>query len=152
VIYTRAGPEIGVAATKTHVAQIVGMEILALYLAQLRGTLYPAEIFALVDALHQVPGNIERVLSQATQIGDIGRKYAGARDFFFLGRGIGYPVALEGALKLKEISYARAEGYPAGELKHGPIVCSPTASGRRWRDAQTPRRGWRPASPPRKRC
>src|SRR5438094_466453 len=84
VIYTRAGPEIGVAATKTHVAQIVGMEILALYLAQLRGTLYPAEIFALVDALHQVPENIDRVLSQATQIGDIGRKYAAARDFFFL--------------------------------------------------------------------
>ena len=122
VIYTRAGPEIGVAATKTHVAQIVAMELLALYLAQLRGTLYPAEIFALVDALHQVPENIERVLSQAEQIGDIGRKYAGARDFFFLGRGIGYPVALEGALKLKEISYARAEGYPAGELKHGPIA------------------------------
>jgi len=122
VLYTRAGPEVGVAATKTHVAQIVAMELLALHLGVLRGTLYPDEMSRLVEALHQVPERIAAVLDRADEICEIGRRFAETRDFFFLGRGVGYPVALEGALKLKEISYARAEGYPAGEMKHGPIA------------------------------
>jgi glucosamine--fructose-6-phosphate aminotransferase (isomerizing) len=122
VLYTRAGPEIGVAATKTHVAQIVALELLALRLAEVRGTLYPEEVSRLVGALHQLPGAIEAVLERSDEICDVARRYVGTRDFFFLGRGVGYPVALEGALKLKEISYVRAEGYPAGEMKHGPIA------------------------------
>ena len=122
VLYTRAGPEVGVAATKTHVAQIVALELVALHLGVLRGTLYPDEMVRLVAALGQVPDRIDAVLAHAEEICAVGRRYAGTRDFFFLGRGMGYPVALEGALKLKEISYARAEGYPAGEMKHGPIA------------------------------
>ncbi len=122
VVYTRAGPEVGVAATKTHVAQIVALELLALHLGVLRGERYPGESARLVEALHQVPVRIEAVLQHAEEICEVGRRFAGTRDFFFLGRGVGYPVALEGALKLKEISYARAEGYPAGEMKHGPIA------------------------------
>ena len=122
VLYTRAGMEIGVAATKTHVAQIVAMDLLALRLAQVRGLLYPEEVARQVDALHALPGLIEGVLAHTEEICDVAARYVDTRDFFFLGRGVGYPVALEGALKLKEISYARAEGYPAGEMKHGPIA------------------------------
>jgi glucosamine--fructose-6-phosphate aminotransferase (isomerizing) len=122
VLYTRAGPERGVAATKTHVAQIVAMELLALRLAQVRGLLYPEEVARQVDALHALPGLIDGVLARSDEICDIATTYTGTRDFFFLGRGVGYPAALEGALKLKEISYARAEAYPAGEMKHGPIA------------------------------
>ncbi len=122
VLYTRAGPEIGVAATKTHLAQIVAMQVLALYLAQLRGTVYPDESAQLLDALHSVPDAIEGVLANTDAISAVAAKYVNHRDFFFIGRNVGYPVALEGALKLKEISYVRAEGYPAGELKHGPIA------------------------------
>ena len=122
VLYTRAGPERGVAATKTHLAQIVAMELLALRLAQVRGLLYPEEVARQVEALHAMPALIERVLARSDEICDTARRYTGTRDFFFLGRGVGYPVALEGALKLKEISYARAEAYPAGEMKHGPIA------------------------------
>ncbi|HEX8770415.1 MAG TPA: glutamine--fructose-6-phosphate transaminase (isomerizing), partial [Acidimicrobiales bacterium] len=122
VLYTRAGREIGVAATKTHVAQIVAADLLALHLAELRGTLYPGEVTALVDALHELPDRAERVLARSDEIAAVAERCAETRDFFFLGRGPGYPVALEGALKLKEISYARAEGYPAGEMKHGPIA------------------------------
>jgi glucosamine--fructose-6-phosphate aminotransferase (isomerizing) len=122
VLYTRAGPERGVAATKTHVAQIVAMELLALRLAQARGVLYPEEVNRQLDALHAVPSLINCVLDRADEIQDIAGRYVKTRDFFYLGRGVGYPVALEGALKLKEISYARAEAYPAGEMKHGPIA------------------------------
>ncbi len=122
VLYTRAGPERGVAATKTHVAQIVAMELLALRLAQVRGLLYPEEVARQVEALHALPDLIEGVLAQTENIFHVAGQYVGTRDFFFLGRGVGYPVALEGALKLKEISYARAEAYPAGEMKHGPIA------------------------------
>jgi glucosamine--fructose-6-phosphate aminotransferase (isomerizing) len=122
VLYTRAGPERGVAATKTHVAQIVAMELLALKLAQARGVLYPEEVFRQIEALHAVPSLINGVLARADEIQDVASRYIKTRDFFFLGRGVGYPVALEGALKLKEISYARAEAYPAGEMKHGPIA------------------------------
>jgi len=122
VLYTRAGWEQGVAATKTHVAQIVAMELLALKLAQARGVLYPEEVFRQIEALHAVPSLINGVLAGADDIQDVAARYVNTRDFFFLGRGVGYPVALEGALKLKEISYARAEAYPAGEMKHGPIA------------------------------
>jgi len=122
VLYTRAGPERGVAATKTHVAQIVAMELLALRLAQVRGVLYPEEVARQVEALHALPGLIDGVLARSEEICDVATRYVDTRDFFFLGRGVGYPVALEGALKLKEISYARAEAYPAGEMKHGPIA------------------------------
>jgi glutamine---fructose-6-phosphate transaminase (isomerizing) len=122
VLYTRAGPERGVAATKTHVAQIVAMELLALRLAQVRGLLYPEEVARQVEALHALPALIEGVLARSDEICEVAVRYADTRDFFFLGRGVGYPVALEGALKLKEISYARAEAYPAGEMKHGPIA------------------------------
>ncbi|HUZ42972.1 MAG TPA: glutamine--fructose-6-phosphate transaminase (isomerizing) [Acidimicrobiales bacterium] len=122
VLYTRAGPEIGVAATKTHLAQLVAMQVLALYLAQLRGTLYPNEINDLIHQLHRLPQDISRVLECSDHAAAVADQCAGARDFFYLGRHVGYPVALEGALKLKEIAYLRAEGYPAGELKHGPIA------------------------------
>ncbi len=122
VLYTRAGLEIGVAATKTHVAQVVALELLALRLAELRGTLYPEEAGVLVKSLHAMPGLIQQVLDRADDVFGVAARFAGVRDFFFLGRGVGYPVALEGALKLKEISYARAEAYPAGEMKHGPIA------------------------------
>jgi len=122
VLYTRAGPERGVAATKTHVAQAVAMELLALRLAQVRGLLFPEEVARQVDALHALPDLIEGVLAGSDDICAAAARYVDVRDFFFLGRGVGYPVALEGALKLKEISYARAEAYPAGEMKHGPIA------------------------------
>ena len=122
VLYTRAGPERGVAATKTHVAQIVAMELLALRLAQVRGLLYPEEVARQVEALHALPSLIEGVLARSEEYFQVAGRYVDTRDFFFLGRGVGYPVAMEGALKLKEISYARAEAYPAGEMKHGPIA------------------------------
>ncbi len=122
VFYTRAGPEIGVASTKCHLAQIVALEILALTVAQLRGTLGPDEIAGLLDSMDELPGQVETALSRAKDVDVVADAVTGTRDFFFLGRNVGYPVALEGALKLKEISYLRAEGYPAGELKHGPIA------------------------------
>ncbi len=124
VLYTRAGPEIGVAATKTHLAQIVAMEILALYLAQVRGTLYSQETREILTGLQKLPTHIATTLEpeRIEQVRQAALETIDAKDFFFLGRHVGYPVALEGALKLKEISYLRAEGYPAGELKHGPIA------------------------------
>jgi glutamine---fructose-6-phosphate transaminase (isomerizing) len=122
VLYTRAGLEIGVAATKTHVAQVVALELLALRLAELRGTLYPDEAGLLVESLSRMPALVEDVLGRSEDVFGVAARFAEVRDFFFLGRGVGYPVALEGALKLKEISYARAEAYPAGEMKHGPIA------------------------------
>lgn len=122
VIHTHAGPEIGVAATKTHLAQVVALEVLALYLAQVRGTMKSDEARQILSELHRLPEKVQGVLALSGEIQAIAEHFAGTRDFFFLGRGVGYPVALEGALKLKEISYARAEGYPAGEMKHGPIA------------------------------
>ena len=122
VLYTRAGPEIGVASTKCHLAQIVALEVLGLYLAQLLGTQPPAEIDGILDAMEALPGLVTEALGRAGDVDDVAAKLTDARDFFFLGRHVGYPVALEGALKLKEIAYLRAEGYPAGELKHGPIA------------------------------
>ncbi len=122
VLYTRAGPEVGVAATKTFVSQIVALEVLALTLAQVRRSVDPEVIAAVLDGMHRLPDALREVLRREAQVAAVAESLAGARDFFFLGRHVGFPVALEGALKLKELSYLRAEGYPAGELKHGPIA------------------------------
>jgi len=120
-IYTHAGPEIGVASTKAFTAQLTALVLFALYLAQKRGTVTGAESAALVDELSRVPGKIEEVLRQRDgECRQLAKAFASASDFLFLGRGIHFPIALEGALKLKEISYIHAEGYPAGEMKHGP--------------------------------
>jgi glucosamine--fructose-6-phosphate aminotransferase (isomerizing) len=122
VLYQHAGPELGVAATKTFATQMVTLQLLALYLAQVRGTMYPAEIAGFVDLMSALPGQVEQALLLDEQVRSIADRYQQARDFLFFGRHTGYPAALEGALKLKEISYIHAEGYPAGELKHGPIA------------------------------
>ncbi len=122
VLYTRAGPEIGVAATKTHLAQITALEILALYLAQVRETLSPAEARELLAAMGSLPDKVALAMSRFDAVHAVAEQYRDSPSFIFLGRHVGYPVALEGALKLKEISYLRAEGFPAGELKHGPIA------------------------------
>ena len=121
VIYTHAGPEIGVASTKAFTAQLTALFVFALHLAQVRGTIADAESKRLVSELSLLPGKIEAILRTVDQqCEQLARTYSTARDFLFLGRGIHYPIALEGALKLKEISYIHAEGYPAGEMKHGP--------------------------------
>ena len=122
VIYTHAGPEIGVASTKAFTAQIAALFLQALRLGLLRGTLTPAESKEYVKELLRIPTQIEQVLARDAQIEEIAKDYFRAPDFLYLGRGINYPIALEGALKLKEISYIHAEGYPAGEMKHGPIA------------------------------
>jgi glucosamine--fructose-6-phosphate aminotransferase (isomerizing) len=122
VIYTRAGLEVGVASTKCHLAQIVALEILGLTLAQIHGTLTPGEIAGILDEMDRLPELVEQALQRSVEVDDVAGKLTKARDFFFLGRHVGYPMALEGALKLKELAYLRAEGYPAGELKHGPIA------------------------------
>lgn len=122
VLYTRAGPEIGVASTKTFVCQLVLMQLLALYLAQIRGALDGATVEVMAKSIRAIPGQVEKLLEQADDIMEQARKYTDVKDVFFLGRGVSYPIALEGALKLKEIAYVRAEGYPAGEMKHGPIA------------------------------
>jgi glucosamine--fructose-6-phosphate aminotransferase (isomerizing) len=121
VITTNAGPEIGVASTKAFTAQLTALFTLALYLAQVRNTITDAQSLHLVTELSQIPSKIETILrSIDDQCCDLAKSFSTARDFLFLGRGIHYPIALEGALKLKEISYIHAEGYPAGEMKHGP--------------------------------
>jgi glucosamine--fructose-6-phosphate aminotransferase (isomerizing) len=122
ILYTRAGPERGVAASKTFATQMVALHLLALYLAQVKGTLYPAEIAGHVERMRLLPEQIEACLALDGQIRELAGRYAEASDVLFIGRHTGYPAALEGALKLKEISYIHAEGYPAGELKHGPIA------------------------------
>jgi glutamine---fructose-6-phosphate transaminase (isomerizing) len=120
-IYTHAGPEIGVASTKAFTAQLTALFLFALYLAQKRGTIGNAGSAELVDQLSRIPGKIEEVLRQRDgQCRQLAKAFASASDFLFLGRGVHFPIALEGALKLKEISYIHAEGYPAGEMKHGP--------------------------------
>jgi glucosamine--fructose-6-phosphate aminotransferase (isomerizing) len=121
-LYTRAGPEIGVASTKAFTSQLVALYLLALYLAQTRGTMSPEAIRPLIAALDDLPRGIEQVLKLAPAIESLARRVHQHRDFLYLARGINYPIALEGALKLKEISYVHAEGYPAGEMKHGPIA------------------------------
>jgi glucosamine--fructose-6-phosphate aminotransferase (isomerizing) len=122
VIYTHAGPEIGVASTKAFTTQLVALYLLALHLARLRGTLSESERREHLDALAHVPTLMEQALKADDQIDAIAGRFYTRSDFLFLGRGIHYPIALEGALKLKEISYIHAEGYPAGEMKHGPIA------------------------------
>jgi glucosamine--fructose-6-phosphate aminotransferase (isomerizing) len=122
VMYTHAGPEIGVAATKTFATQMVALHLVALYLSQLRATLYPEEIAEVLDRMDQLPGQVAASIGVAQQARAIAERISPANDVLFIGRHTGYPAALEGALKLKEISYQHAEGYPAGELKHGPIA------------------------------
>ena len=121
-IYTHAGPEIGVASTKAFTAQLVALYLLALRLAQVRGVLSPEASRPHVDALLQLPHVLEQALKVSDTVEDVAARFHNRTDFLYLGRGINYPIALEGALKLKEISYIHAEGYPAGEMKHGPIA------------------------------
>jgi glucosamine--fructose-6-phosphate aminotransferase (isomerizing) len=120
VLYTHAGPEIGVASTKCFTTQLAGLFLLAVELGRRRGTLDAAAAQHHLTALRQVPSWIEKTLEAEAGIAAIARRISGARDMLFLGRGLQFSVALEGALKLKEISYIHAEGYPAGEMKHGP--------------------------------
>ena len=122
VIYTHAGPEIGVASTKGFLTQLVACYLLALYLAQVKGTRFGDEIGQVMDQLDEMPGHIETVLARSEEVYALARDHVGSRSVLFLGRHAGYPVALEGALKLKEIAYLHAEGFAAGELKHGPIA------------------------------
>jgi glutamine---fructose-6-phosphate transaminase (isomerizing) len=122
VLYTRAGPEVCVAATKTFATQLAAMYLVGLYLAQVRGTMFVDEVAGVVRELEGVPAKLQLCLDRADQVRKVAESYAEARDWLFLGRHVGYPIALEGALKLKEISYVHAEGYPAAELKHGPIA------------------------------
>lgn len=121
-VYTHAGPEIGVASTKAFTAQVTVLTLMALYMAQQRGTITQSKLIDLLTELENIPSMIERCLLSNNSIKEISAKFKDARNFLFLGRGSGFPVALEGALKLKEISYIHAEGYPAAEMKHGPIA------------------------------
>ena len=119
-IYTHAGPEIGVASTKAFTGQLTALMLTALYLAQVRDKLTPAVATKLMQELTRIPHKIETILQHDAELEELGRLLFRHTDFLYLGRGIHYPIALEGALKLKEISYIHAEGYPAGEMKHGP--------------------------------
>src|SRR5687768_3812375 len=121
-IYTHAGPEIGVASTKAFSSQLVALNLLALYLGQMEGTLPESDARRHLSALMQLPKQMEQALKASGVVEEITGRFSGRSDFLYLGRGINYPIALEGALKLKEISYIHAEGYPAGEMKHGPIA------------------------------
>jgi len=119
-IYTHAGPEIGVASTKAFTAQLTALYLFALYLARIRGTITAEQAKQAIHQLSSLPAKLEHILKREKDCEELAKKYSRARDFLFLGRGIHYSIALEGALKLKEISYIHAEGYPAGEMKHGP--------------------------------
>jgi glucosamine--fructose-6-phosphate aminotransferase (isomerizing) len=119
-IYTHAGPEIGVASTKAFTCQLVALYLFALYLAQVRSAMTSEQIRVAAEELTLIPGKLENILTHDEACEDLAKRFQRAQDFLFLGRGIHYPIALEGALKLKEISYIHAEGYPAGEMKHGP--------------------------------
>jgi glutamine---fructose-6-phosphate transaminase (isomerizing) len=119
-IYTHAGPEIGVASTKAFTGQLTALVLTALYLAQVRGKLTPELAQTMMQELTRIPHKIETILQRDPQVEELAKKFFRHSDFLYLGRGIHYPIALEGALKLKEISYIHAEGYPAGEMKHGP--------------------------------
>jgi glucosamine--fructose-6-phosphate aminotransferase (isomerizing) len=121
-LYTRAGPEIGVASTKAFTTQLVALYLLALYLGQVRGVLDPEAARPHLAALDELPLKLEAALRTQEVVEAVAARFYQCQDFLFLGRGIHYPIALEGALKLKEISYIHAEGYPAGEMKHGPIA------------------------------
>ena len=119
-IYTHAGPEIGVASTKAFTGQLTALYIFAMYLAQVRGVMSAEQARTAMLELTRIPGKLETILTHDEACDDLAKRYQKVHDFLFLGRGIHYPIALEGALKLKEISYIHAEGYPAGEMKHGP--------------------------------
>jgi glucosamine--fructose-6-phosphate aminotransferase (isomerizing) len=119
VVYTHAGPEIGVASTKAFTTQLVALYLFALYLRQQRGLGIDA---AQLATLAHLPQAVDEALAVEPRIEDLARRYFRAENFLYLARGVNYPIALEGALKLKEISYIHAEGYPAGEMKHGPIA------------------------------
>jgi len=122
VLYTHAGPEIAVASTKAFLAQITACYVLGLYLAQLRGGTFADDAQAVMKELHEVPAKLEELLGRMDRVKEIARFMADTRSVLFLGRNVGYPVAMEGALKLKELAYIHAEGFAAGELKHGPIA------------------------------
>jgi glucosamine--fructose-6-phosphate aminotransferase (isomerizing) len=122
VVYTHAGPEIGVASTKAFTTQLAALYLLALRLGRTRRILSRADLSVHLQELTDLAKKVEKVLQKEEEIAAVARKYKDSRDFLYLGRGISYPIALEGALKLKEISYIHAEGYPAGEMKHGPIA------------------------------
>jgi glucosamine--fructose-6-phosphate aminotransferase (isomerizing) len=122
VIYTQAGPEIGVASTKAFTTQLIALYLFAIWLGQRRGALTDARRVSLIDALRRIPGAVEKVLELEEPIRAMAKEYTQATSFLFLGRGNLFPIALEGALKLKEISYIHAEGYASGEMKHGPIA------------------------------
>jgi glucosamine--fructose-6-phosphate aminotransferase (isomerizing) len=122
VLYTYAGPEVAVASTKAFLTQIVAAYLVGLYLAQVRGTMFEDEIRGVLRDLDDMPGKIDLVLDTTEEMRALARQLSGATSVLFLGRHVGYPVALEGALKLKELAYMHAEGFPAGELKHGPIA------------------------------
>jgi glucosamine--fructose-6-phosphate aminotransferase (isomerizing) len=122
VLYTHCGPEIGVASTKAFTAQLTALYLLSLHLARVRKVMNVADGKGWLDRLVQLPALVERVLGREAEVVAIAKRYYKKRNFLFLGRGINYPIALEGSLKLKEISYIHAEGYPAGEMKHGPIA------------------------------
>jgi len=119
-VYTHAGPEIGVASTKTFSTQLAALFLVALYMGEVRGATSREQAKQFIDELLKIPGKLESLLARDSEVEDLARQYSKSQDFLFLGRGIHYPIALEGALKLKEISYIHAEGYPAGEMKHGP--------------------------------
>jgi glucosamine--fructose-6-phosphate aminotransferase (isomerizing) len=121
-VYTHAGPEIGVASTKAFTTQLVALHLLALHLGRVRGTIDAKTAGGHIDAISQLPRLLEQTLKTESLVEEIARRFYQRTDFLYLGRGINYPIALEGALKLKEISYIHAEGYPAGEMKHGPIA------------------------------
>ena len=122
VLYTHAGPEIAVASTKAFLTQLVACYLVGLHLAQVRGIKYADEVAAVVAQLQAMPGKVEQVLSTMEPVRELARELASSRSVLFIGRHVGYPVALEGALKLKELAYMHAEGFAAGELKHGPIA------------------------------
>jgi glucosamine--fructose-6-phosphate aminotransferase (isomerizing) len=122
VLYTHAGPEIGVASTKAYLAQITANYLVGLALAQARGTKFPDEVAAEFRQLEKMPEDIQKVVDSLDPVRQIARELADSKSVLFLGRHVGYPTALEGALKLKELAYMHAEGFPAGELKHGPIA------------------------------
>jgi len=122
VLYTHAGPEIAVASTKAFLAQIAAAYLLGLYLAELRGNMFADEVATILDELRAVPAKIQQVIDRSGRVREVARRMADTPTVLFLGRHVGYPVAMEGALKLKELAYIHAEGFPAGELKHGPIA------------------------------
>ncbi len=122
VCYLQAGPEIAVASTKAFVTQVLVLQMLALQLSRIRGTMAPSRLKTYGQALRSLPRLAAETLKTAAQVKKLAQRYSGARDFIFIGRGVGFPIAMEGALKLKELSYVHAEGYAAGELKHGPIA------------------------------